>query len=308
MHKLEDTKYEQINNILLTVKLSALLFCGIICVKYISNKYMMGDPHWSSAFTAGELVEVQAGFAMLLGVICLLGIYFVWAIIGMRKFGVYSERYAQTIENIIFMSIFLWLILISGKYESPNKFLFIFIITTSTIQSGMKYGMSVAGVSSAMILLIDLIGLPSVKVNPYFEDDLVLAGIFMLIAWILGYYVKLETEHIEELKDMVNRDGLTGVFNHRYFHDTLSEKIKVAVETNKPLSLLFIDIDNFKYYNDLNGHQKGDEVLRTIGSVLKEHIGEGNIVSRYGGEEFAVLLPNQGEKEGLKAIPFQTAR
>lgn len=163
----------------------------------------------------------------------------------------------------------------------------------------MKYGISIAGVSSVMVLVIDLICLPNSKVNPYFEDDLVLVGIFMLIAWILGYYVKLETEHIEELKNMVNRDGLTGVYNHRYFHDTLGEKIKEATDRNEPISLLYIDIDNFKYYNDLNGHQKGDEVLKAIGQLLSQSVRAIDIVARYGGEEFVVILPGADKQEGL---------
>lgn len=286
MHKLEDAKYEQINNILIIVKLSALLFCGIICFKYLSN-------------TTLQFVAITSTVAIVLAVLCLMGIFLIWNIVVINRLGISTEKYVQVFENIIFMAIFLVMILISGKHESPNKFLFLFIITTSTIQCGMKYGISIAGVSSVMILVIDLICLPNSKVNPYFEDDLVLVGIFMLIAWILGYYVKLETEHIEELKNMVNRDGLTGVYNHRYFHDTLGEKIKDATDRNEPISLLYIDIDNFKYYNDLNGHQKGDEVLKAIGQLLSQSVRAIDIVARYGGEEFVVILPGADKQEGL---------
>lgn len=287
MHKLEDVKYEQINNILIIVKLSALLFCGIICFKYLSN-------------TTLQFVAITSTIAIVLSVLCLMGIFLVWNIVVINRLGISTEKYVQVFENMIFMAIFLVMILISGKHKSPNKFLFLFIITTSTIQAGMKYGLSIAGVSSIMVLAIDLICLPNSKINPYFEDDLVLVGIFMLIAWILGYYVKLETEHIEELKEMVNRDGLTGVFNHRYFHDALNEKIKEAADRNEPISLLYIDIDNFKYYNDLNGHQKGDEVLKNIGQLLSQNIGPVDMVARYGGEEFVVILPGADKQEGLR--------
>lgn len=287
MHKLEDAKYEQINNILIIVKLSALLFCGIICFKYLSN-------------TTLQFVAITSTVAIVLAVLCLMGIFLIWNIVVINRLGISTEKYVQVFENIIFMAIFLVMILISGKHESPNKFLFLFIITTSTIQCGMKYGISIAGVSSIMVLVIDLICFPNSKVNPYFEDDLVLVGIFMLIAWILGYYVKLETEHIEELKNMVNRDGLTGVYNHRYFHDTLGEKIKEAADRNEPISLLYIDIDNFKYYNDLNGHQKGDEVLKNIGQLLSQNIRPVDMVARYGGEEFVVILPRADKQEGLR--------
>ena len=288
MHKLEDDKYEQINNILIIVKLSALLFCGIICFKYIAASNMIS-----------ELIGDASVLAILIAVICLMAIYIIWSIVVIKKVSISTKKYVQIFENTMFMAVFLAMILISGKYESPNKFLFLFIITTSTIQSGMKYGISIAGVSSIIVLAIDLICLPNININPYFEDDLVLVGIFMLIAWILGYYVKLETEHIEELKNMVNRDGLTGVYNHRYFHDALREKIKDATDKNKPISLLYIDIDNFKYYNDLNGHQKGDEVLKAIGQLLSQSTRTMDIVARYGGEEFVVILPDADKQEGL---------
>ena len=64
------------------------------------------------------------------------------------------------------------------------------------------------------------------QINLYFENDLILAGIFMLTAWPLGFYVKIEGEHIKKLEDMVNYDGLTDVYNHRYFQDKLKEKIE----------------------------------------------------------------------------------
>lgn len=288
MYDLEKTKYEQINNILLTVKLSALLFCSIIGFKYMAANWRIS-----------KIIDSTPELAILVAVICLLAIYVIWSMIVNKTLDTGLKKNNDIIEYIVFISLFLLIILISGKNESPNKFLFLFIITTSTIQSGMRYGLTISIISSVLILLMDLLLLPGVKVNPYFEDDLVLAGIFILIAYTLGCYVKFETEHIKELKYRVNRDSLTGVYNHRYFHDTLNEKIKIAKEKKKSLSLLYIDIDFFKYYNDLNGHQKGDMVLRTIGHILKEQVNEQGVVARYGGEEFAVILPDIEKKEAL---------
>ena len=64
--------------------------------------------------------------------------------------------------------------------------------------------------------------------------------------------------------------------------------------------MIFIDIDYFKIYNDLNGHQKGDEVLKSIGIILKNSIRKDDIVARYGGEEFAIILPNTSEMDAIK--------
>ncbi|MDU6853257.1 MAG: diguanylate cyclase [Zhenhengia sp.] len=290
MHKrLEDTKYEQVNNILVVVKLSALLFCGIICFKYLATKTI-----------TGSLEEYGSAFSMLFIALFLLGIYLIWSTVAVRQFSEKRKKYKQVIENCIFIAIFFVMILISGGPDSPHKFLFLFTIMTTTIQSGMKNGMVMAAVSAVLILLVDLVFFPALEINPYFEDDLILVGIFVLTAAPLGYYVKLGNEHIEELKEMVNRDGLTSMYNHRFFQDALRENIYVASQSNQPISMLFLDIDNFKYYNDLNGHQKGDEVLKEVAKLIEGSVRKGDLVARYGGEEFAIILPNTDREESIK--------
>lgn len=86
-------------------------------------------------------------------------------------------------------------------------------------------------------------------------------------------------------------DDLTRVFNRRHFHDRLEEEIERARRYDHPLSLLMVDIDHFKEINDRYGHMTGDEVLRTIGGILKGNIRTADIAARFGGEEFVVLLP-----------------
>jgi diguanylate cyclase (GGDEF)-like protein/putative nucleotidyltransferase with HDIG domain len=99
---------------------------------------------------------------------------------------------------------------------------------------------------------------------------------------------------------MVHKDGLTGVYNHRFFCDALKQQVLNSEKQQQPISMLFIDIDYFKEYNDLYGHQKGDEALKVIGDLLNSSIKQGEIVARYGGEEFAMLLPNTDEKEAIR--------
>ena len=96
-----------------------------------------------------------------------------------------------------------------------------------------------------------------------------------------------------QVQRLAVRDGLTGLYNHRCFQERLAQECARANRFGLPLSLLMIDIDDFKRFNDDHGHQLGDEVLREIGRVLGGGLRRGiDVPARYGGEEFAVILPH----------------
>jgi diguanylate cyclase (GGDEF)-like protein len=100
-----------------------------------------------------------------------------------------------------------------------------------------------------------------------------------------GLYRKVQEQAI--------RDGLTGLYNHRYFQERLQQECTLARRYGMPLSLLMLDVDDFKRFNDEHGHQMGDEVLREVGHILATAVRQGiDIPARYGGEEFAVILPH----------------
>jgi diguanylate cyclase (GGDEF)-like protein len=93
------------------------------------------------------------------------------------------------------------------------------------------------------------------------------------------------------MRQMVFIDGLTGVFNRRYFDERLASEWRRAQRNKSPLSLIMIDVDFFKRYNDRYGHQAGDDCLRQVAAALRAQLKRpGDIVARYGGEEFACLL------------------
>jgi diguanylate cyclase (GGDEF)-like protein len=104
---------------------------------------------------------------------------------------------------------------------------------------------------------------------------------------------------VAELEQLALRDGLTGLFNHRYFQECLDAEISRARRQSEPLGLLFIDVDHFKQYNDRNVHPAGDRLLKRLASVLTGGGDSGmprmarlsDIVARYGGEEFVMILP-----------------
>lgn len=95
----------------------------------------------------------------------------------------------------------------------------------------------------------------------------------------------------EKLREQANRDSLTGLFNRRYLEGTLERERARCWREGAPLTMLMIDVDHFKMVNDDYGHQAGDEVLRVFGKLLLENARTEDIVCRYGGEEFLLVLP-----------------
>ncbi|HEU4851037.1 MAG TPA: sensor domain-containing diguanylate cyclase [Telluria sp.] len=98
------------------------------------------------------------------------------------------------------------------------------------------------------------------------------------------------------LELLARRDALTGLANRRCFDDTLQAEWTRAQRHKQPLSLLMVDVDNFKQYNDANGHLGGDDCLRRIATAVASEMRANDLVARYGGEEFAVILPNESLK------------
>ncbi len=105
-----------------------------------------------------------------------------------------------------------------------------------------------------------------------------------------------------DVEHLAITDGLTGLYNHRYFYDRLAQDVARAHRYDLPLSLLMIDIDDFKVYNDRFGHRAGDALLRELGGVLESQTRQQvDLVARYGGEEFVVILPSTGAAGAAQA-------
>ncbi len=131
--------------------------------------------------------------------------------------------------------------------------------------------------------------------KPITDDDL---KIFMMLANQAG--LAIENSHLYEM--VIHRshtDSLTNLWNHGFFQNQMSEEIIKAQKNKDDLALIIIDIDNFKKLNDQHGHQTGDLVLHKIGEILKSSSREYDYVCRYGGEEFAVILPKTNQKQAL---------
>ncbi len=106
-------------------------------------------------------------------------------------------------------------------------------------------------------------------------------------------------EKNKKLADLANIDGLTGVYNHRFFQNVLEQESKRAARNNSSLALLLVDIDHFKKVNDTYGHQVGDFILAQFCKTLQDNIRQYDVLARYGGEEFVIVLPETGVADAL---------
>ncbi len=111
---------------------------------------------------------------------------------------------------------------------------------------------------------------------------------------------KFYKEKAQDIAGFVNLDGLTGLYNHRYFHENLSNELLKSQRFRYKVSLLMIDIDHFKSFNDKYGHPQGDSTLKEISQVIKKTIRAYDVPARYGGEEFAVVLPYADHNQALR--------
>jgi diguanylate cyclase (GGDEF)-like protein len=105
----------------------------------------------------------------------------------------------------------------------------------------------------------------------------------------------------DKTEELAIRDGLTGLYLNRYFRERLAEEVKRTDPRSGKFSIIMIDIDNFKRYNDEYGHSAGDLVLKNVASILMRCLEPAEFAARYGGEEFVLILPNKGKKDAMAA-------
>lgn len=170
---------------------------------------------------------------------------------------------------------------------------------TSLITETLETGKEFKGIEKEIVLTNGEKKVYAIQTfRVYGEEGEILGamGIYRDITENKRLHLELENANAE-LARLTITDGLTDLYNYRYFQ----YRLKIEVERKKQsVALLMIDVDFFKQYNDIHGHQAGDRVLKEIARVIRENVRSEDVVARYGGEEFAVILPGVGIEKGLE--------
>ena len=287
LEKFDQNREIRLNQLLMIIKLS-LLFFSVIA---FSQHY----------FKNRNILDLLSNGSTTICIFVMIIIVIYGVVILSNKVDLGKQSVIYTYGELVCFGVLSFLIVFyTGAFDSNFKPLLLCVILLATIGHGLTIGMVTSLTLSLGLLIMDLLMAPSQPVNLYFEYDLILSSIFLLVTFTVGYYAKMEKEHIEELRNLANVDALTGLFNHRYFYATLSKLMDEAKNNDCPVSLLFLDIDDFKIYNDLYGHTSGDDALKRISQIIMNNLGTEFVACRYGGEEFAILMYNIEEKDAME--------
>ncbi len=256
--------------------------------------------------------DLPAGLAPLLAV---GGIYAVTLLL-FRLFAGYPVPWALTV--IVDLAITCAMVWVLGGIVSDSYALFYLVIAGTALLRGGGATLAVTGFTLLAYTATVLLRSPH---DPWtLALRLFVLAIFGLLAAFLAAVTRryqAETLHKEamlrDLREAHERleryaaemarqaitDGLTGLYNHAYLHRRLDEEVRRAERYGLSLSLIMLDLDGFKEYNDTFGHLQGNLVLRQVASILISTVRSVDIVARYGGEEFAIILPGTGHDAAL---------
>ncbi len=288
---------------------SGVLIYFIITVLMITGDYWIIDRN----FFKHDFIHSLLG--LVNGAFCLLTLFF------FAHYKILRPYYAYAAMAMIFWAIvsMTWLTMTVHTEVFRHQAIMIIsmIYIMGFVLTGVKpFHMLLTGLMAAVVAMIMLLTL-------YIPIDVMVMGRVLVGSTVVGFLIskmlctrermiflvmhqarlseKINRIHAEELLHLSQHDALTKVSNRRTFDEMLDSYFEQARHDEAPLSLLFIDVDFFKKYNDHYGHQKGDEVISAIAKSIKDSIRHMDFVARYGGEEFVVLLP-ETDAHGAYAV------
>ena len=288
---------------------SGVLIYFIITVLIITGDYWLIDRN----FFKHDFIHSLLG--LVNGAFCLLTLFFFAHYKILRPYYAYAAM-IMTFWAIVSMT-WLTMTMLTEVFRYQAMMIISMIYIMGFVLTGVKpFHMLLTGLMAAVVAMIMLLSL-------HIPIDVMVMGRVLVGSTVMGFLIskmlctrermiflvmhqarlseKINRIHAEELLHLSQHDALTKVSNRRTFDEMLDSYFEQARHDEVPLSLLFIDVDFFKKYNDHYGHQKGDEVISAIAKSIKDSIRHMDFVARYGGEEFVVLLP-ETDAHGAYAV------
>jgi diguanylate cyclase (GGDEF)-like protein len=207
------------------------------------------------------------------------------------------------IEEILLLVIIFPLSLAFIWYSSDfigAKVLIVIPVIIAATAFGKMAGLGAALLASILMFFIDYKLFPELPAD-IFQASLIVSSVSIVLAWLVGGLLEAERKTQQDLVELADYDQLTGLYNHRYLQENIALSLQEAEKSGAPLSLVMLDIDQFKYYNTLYGYGKGDQLLAAIGAVLAKSLPEPSYAARYGSDEFMLVLPGK-EKSKLSNV------
>ena len=201
-------------------------------------------------------------------------------------------------RNLLVIAGFLWIGLIGiidylTGYEIAFSVFYILPITFITWRTGQRTGLIATVISTLIWFVADIS-----SGHIYSHTSIPFWNLLIRLAYfvIIMLLVSNLRDSLQREQDMSRTDFLTGAVNTRHFYEIAELEIARSQSHRQPLTLVYVDIDNFKAINDQFGHERGDQILRAFVSSIRKGLRKNDTIARLGGDEFALLLPETGQK------------
>ena len=207
------------------------------------------------------------------------------------------ELHATLLNNILDNNLI-------HKASLPYNLFICLLLACATVYTVFKIKSVYVSITLFLIMNFGYLYFTVIAMEKYNVWIWIIIPVFLSIfLYICSFIVKylLKSRDYEYTYKLATTDGLTELYNHRFFQEIIREKIKLSEKTQKPFSLILIDIDFFKKFNDTYGHQAGDAVLRHVARTLKDNVRAEDFVCRYGGEEMTIVLNNINHDIAVKS-------